>query len=138
MRNPPQFNSVFTTPDQSKIVIDPELFFSVDEKSAIESPHLSSIVFTDEIVLVAIKEFSHNSAACPDGIPASLLINCAAELAPIQAILLLCDLFKHTFSEGFILPLSREQPLFRFTRQETRLNHQTTAQFHLLLQYVRS
>ena len=104
MRNPPQFNSVFTTPDQSKIVIDPELFFSVDEKSAIESPHLSSIVFTDEIVLVAIKELSHNSAACPDGIPASLLINCAAELAPIQAILLLCDLFKHTFSEGFIPP----------------------------------
>ena len=42
-----QFNSVFTIPDQSKIVIDPELFFSVDEKSAIESPHLSSIVFTD-------------------------------------------------------------------------------------------
>ena len=36
-----QFNSVFTTPDQSKIVIDPELFFSVDEKSAIESPHLT-------------------------------------------------------------------------------------------------
>ena len=94
-----QFNSVFTTPDQSKIVIDPELFFSVDEKSAIESPHLSSIVFTDEIVLSAIKELSHNSAAGPDGIPASLLINCAAELAPI-----LCDLFKHTFSEGFIPP----------------------------------
>ena len=42
-----QFNSVFTIPDESKIVIDPELFFSVDEKSAIESPHLSSIVFTD-------------------------------------------------------------------------------------------
>ena len=58
-----QFNSVFTTPDQSKIVIDPELFFSVDEKSAIESPHLSSIVFTDEIVLLAIKELSHNYAA---------------------------------------------------------------------------
>ena len=38
-----QFNSVFTTPDQFKIVIDPELFFSVGEKSAmIESPHLSS------------------------------------------------------------------------------------------------
>ena len=55
-------------------------------------------------MLVAIKELSHNSAACPDGIPASLLINCAAELAPIQAILLLCDLFKHTFSEGFIPP----------------------------------
>ena len=37
-----QFNSVFTTPGQFKIVIDPELFFSVGEKSAIESPHLSS------------------------------------------------------------------------------------------------
>ena len=92
-----QLNSVFTIPDQSKIVIDPELFFSVDEKSAIESPHLSSIVFTDEIVLLAIKELV--SAASPDGIPASHLINCAAELAPI-----LCDLFKHTFSEGFIPP----------------------------------
>ena len=49
-----QFNSVFTTPDQSKIVIDPELFFSVDENSVNESPHLSTIVFTDEIVLLAI------------------------------------------------------------------------------------
>ena len=92
-----QFNSVFTTPDQSKIVIDPELFFSVDVNSVNESPHLSTIVFTEEIVLLAIKELSHNSAAGPDGIPAFLLINCAAELAP-----LLCDLFKHTFSEGFI------------------------------------
>ena len=44
-------------------------------------------------MLLAIKELSHNFAAGPDGIPASLLINCAAELAPI-----LCDLFKHTFS----------------------------------------
>ena len=69
-----QFNSVFTIPDQSKIVINPELFFSVDEKSAIESPHLSSIVFTDEIVLLAIKELSHNSAAGPDGIPAYIYI----------------------------------------------------------------
>ena len=94
-----QFNSVFNTPDQSKIVIDPELLFSVDENSAIESPHLSSIVFTDEIVLLAIKELSYNSAVRPDGIPPLLLINCAAELAPI-----LCDLFKHTFSEGFIPP----------------------------------
>ena len=50
-------------------------------------------------MLLAIKELSHISAAGPDGIPASLLINCAAELAPI-----LCDLFKHTFSEGFIPP----------------------------------
>ena len=55
-----QFNSVFTIPDQSKIVIDPELFFSVDEESAIESPHLSNIVFTDEIVLLVIKELSQN------------------------------------------------------------------------------
>ena len=39
------------------------------------------------------------SAAGPDGIPASLLIHCAAELAPI-----LCDLFKHTFSEAFTPP----------------------------------
>ena len=69
-----QFNSVFTTPDQSKIVIDSELFFSVDENSVNESPHLSTIVFTDEIVLLAIKELSHNSAAGPDGIPASLLL----------------------------------------------------------------
>ena len=129
-----QFNSVFTIPDQSKIVIDPVLLFSVDEKSAIESPHLSSIVFTDEIVLLVIKELSHNSAAGPDGILASLLINCAAELAPI-----LCDLFKHTFSEGFIPPsFKRAAIVLVFKRQETRLNHQTTAQFHLLLQCVRS
>ena len=88
-----------------------------------------------QIVLLAIKEISHNSAAGPDGIPASLLINCAVELAHIQ-----CKLFKHTFSEEFIPPppLSRKQPLFLFSRQVTRLKHETTAQFHLLLQYVRS
>ena len=56
-----------------------------------------------QIVLLAIKEISHNSAAGPDGIPASLLINCAVELAHIQ-----CKLFKHTFSEEFIPP-----PLFQ-------------------------
>ena len=116
-----QFNSVFTTPGQSKIVFDPKLFFSVDESSVNESPHLSTIVFTDEIVLLAIKELSYNSAAGPDGIPASLLINCAAELA-----LILCDLFKHTLSEGF-LPLSFKRaaivPVFKAGDKATPSNY---------------
>ena len=50
------------------------------------------------MIVDAIKELSPNSAAGPDGIPSSLLANCASEIAP-----LLRKLFAAPFLKGYIL-----------------------------------
>ena len=42
---------------------------------------------TESIIMDSIKELSPNSATGPDGIPASLLLNCASEHAPSLLIL---------------------------------------------------
>ena len=47
--------------------------------------------------MASIKELSENYVACPDGIPASLLLNCASELAPFLLIL-----FKQSLDSGVI------------------------------------
>ena len=49
------------------------------------------------MIIDAIRELSPNSAAGPDGIPSSLLINCASEIAP-----LLRKLFTASFLKGYI------------------------------------
>ena len=67
------FNSVFTTPLPNKQVTDPESFFSV--KSIIsqdDEVFLINTIITESIIIDSIKELSSNSAAGPDGIPASL------------------------------------------------------------------
>ena len=51
------------------------------------------------MIIDAIRELSPNSAAGPDGIPSSLLINCASEIAP-----LLRKLFTASFLKGYIPP----------------------------------
>ena len=43
---------------------------------------LINIIITESIIFNSIMELSSNSAAGPDGIPASILLNCASELAP--------------------------------------------------------
>ena len=56
---------------------------------------LTDINITESIII----ELSSNSAACPDGIPPSLLLNCAHELAPSLLIL-----FKQFLLSGVIAP----------------------------------
>ena len=91
------FDSVFTTPDPSKVIHDPKTFFT--EPPASDASYLTVINFSENVIIDAIKELSPNSAAGPDGIPASLLINCATEIAP----LLKC-IFTSSFSKGCIPP----------------------------------
>ena len=78
-----QFNSVFTMPLTNKQVTDPDSFFSVQSIiSHDDEVFLTNIIITESIIKDSIKELSANSAAGPDRIPASLLLNCASELAP--------------------------------------------------------
>ena len=60
---------------------------------------LTDITITESIIIDSIRELSSNSAAGPGGIPCSLLLNCAHELAPSLLIL-----FKQSISSGVIDP----------------------------------
>ena len=83
-----QFNSVFTTPHLNKHVFDPDVFFSVESITCQDDELLlTDITITESIIIDSIRELSSNSAAGPDGIPCSLLLNCAHELAPSLLIL---------------------------------------------------
>ena len=95
-----QFNGVFTTPLSNKQVIDPDVFFPV-ESIAYQADELilTDINITESIIIDSIRELSSNSAAGPNDIPPSLLLNCAHELAPSLLIL-----FKQSLLSGVIAP----------------------------------
>ena len=79
---------------------DPESFFSVESiTSQDDEVFLTNIIITESLIIDSIKELSSNSSAGPDGIPASLLLNCASELAPSLLIL-----FKQSLDSGVIDP----------------------------------
>ena len=88
-----QFNSVFTTPLPNKQVIDPDVFFSV-ESIAYQDDEL---FFTDIYHYLFYKGVLLKLFCGPDGIPCSLLLNCAHEPAPSLLIL-----FKQSLSSGVI------------------------------------
>ena len=95
-----QFNSLCTTPLPNKQVTDPDSFFSVESiTSQDDEVSLTNIIITKSLIIDSIKELSSNSAEGPDGIPASLLLNCASELAPSLLIL-----FKQSLDSGVIDP----------------------------------
>ena len=107
------FDSVFTTPDPTKIVLDPNSFFTNPPVS--DTSCLTDINFSESVIIDAIRELSPNSAAGPDGIPSSLLINCASEIAP-----LLSKLFTASFLKGYIPPSFKRAaivPIFKSTIQ---------------------
>ena len=89
------FDSVFTTPDPSKNVLDPNLFFTNPPIS--DTSCLTDINFSESVIIDAIRELSPNSAVGPDGIPSSLQINCASEIAPLSR-----KLFTASFLKGYI------------------------------------
>ena len=69
---------------------------------------LTDITFSDSTIIEAIKELSPNSAGGPDGIPTSLLINCAEEIAPVLKIVFLTfssSLIPTSFKEAAIIPV---------------------------------
>ena len=95
-----QFNSVFTTPHPNKQVFDPNVFFSVKSITCQDDELFhTDITITESIIIDSIRELSSNLAAGPDGIPCSLLLNCAHELAPSLLIL-----FNQSLSSGVIDP----------------------------------
>ena len=62
--------------------------------------YLTDIVLYEKNIIDAIQELSLTSAAGPDDLPSSLLVNCATELAPLLLIFL-----THSLSSG-VIPLS--------------------------------
>ena len=101
-----QFNSVFTSPITNMIVHDPVSFFSCQSDEC-----LTDIEITEQIIIDSIQELSSTSAAGPDGIPSSLLLKCAAEIAPALKVM-----FSQSLTHGFI-PSSLERaaitPVFK-------------------------
>ena len=64
---------------------------------------LTYIMLNEDIIIYAIYELSPNSAAGPDCVPSSLLVNCATELAPVSLLF-----FSHSLSHG-VIPKSWER-----------------------------
>ena len=90
-----QFNSVFTKPHSDKIVTNPS-FFSMSNTTDL---YLTDIVLPEKNIIDAIQELSPTSAAGPDGLPSSLLMNCSTELAPFLLLI-----FTHSLSSGVVPP----------------------------------
>ena len=117
-----QFNSVFTKPNPDMIVTNPFSFFhtqsSMNEDNEL---YLTNIVLSEKIIIEAIHELSTRSAAGPDGIPSSLLVNCATELAPLLLIV-----FTHSLSSGVVPPsfkLAAITPVFKSGDRTTPNNY---------------
>ena len=83
-----QFTSVSTIPDPQHIITDPVSFFTHEPNTGInKSLSLTDIMLNEDIIIEAVHELSPNSAAGPDCIPSSLLVNCATELAPVLLLI---------------------------------------------------
>ena len=77
------------------IVHDPASFFSCQSINPDEC--LIDIEITEQIIIDSINELTSTSAAGPDGVPSSLLLNCATEFAPVLKLM-----FSQSLTDGFI------------------------------------
>ena len=88
-------------------------------------------------IIEAIHELSTRSAAGPDGIPSSLLVNCATELAPLLLIV-----FTHSLSSGVVPPsfkLAAITPVFKSGDRTTPNNYRPislTSVFNKVLERI--
>ena len=87
--------------------------------------YLTDIVLSENIIIDAIQELSPTSAAGPDGLPSSLLVNCATELAPFLLIV-----FTHSLSSGVVPLVLNELQLLLSFNQVTGQSRVTTDLFH--------
>ena len=90
-----QFNSVFISHITNMIVHNPVSFFSCQSSNPDEC--LTDIEITEQSIIDSIQELSSTSAVGPDGVPSSLLLKCAAELAPALKLM-----FSQSLTHGFI------------------------------------
>ena len=74
---------MFTKPKQTSVT----LFLSYAITTREDDLFLTDIALSNSIIIEAIEEFYPNSAGGPDGIPTSLLVNCAEEPAPVLKII---------------------------------------------------
>ena len=113
------------------IVHDPVSFFSCQSSNHDEC--LTDIEITEQIIIDSIQELSSTSAAGPDGVPSSLLLKCAAELAPSLKVMFL----SHSL---MVLSLHhiKEQPLPRSSNQVPKPPHLIIGQYHSLLPLLKS
>ena len=96
---------------QTSVIKDPVTFF-LSHTTREDDLFLTDITLSDSIIMESIKELSPNSEGGPDGIPASLLINCAEGIAPALKII-----FSHSLSSSLIPNSFKKQLLFLFSSQ---------------------
>ena len=79
---------LYCIPDPQHIITDPVSFFTHEPNTGINKPlYLTDIMLNEDIIIEAIHELSPKSAAGPDCIPSSLLVNCVTELAPVLLLI---------------------------------------------------
>ena len=70
---------------------------------------LTDIELNEDIIIEAIHELSHNSAADPDCVPSSLLTNCATELALVLLLYFLnlshMELYQILVKRAAVIPI---------------------------------
>ena len=90
-----QFTNCFAMPDPQQIITNTVSLFAHEPNTGINK----SLFLTDIMLIIidAIHELSPNSAAGPDCVPSSLLVNCATELATVLLLIL-----SHSLSYGVI------------------------------------
>ena len=89
----------FTQPNYEKIVINPSSFSPSNHPWINLLNYFTDIVLSEDIIIEAIHELSPSSAAGPNGILSSLLVNCVTGLAP-----LLFKIFTHSLTSGVVPP----------------------------------
>ena len=110
-----QYESVYSEPQQDKIIYSPTDFFQVTAPLY----SISDINFTTHDIEEAIKEITSNAAAGPDQFPAMLLKKCATELSvPLHMM------FRRSLDSGVIpqqLKCAKVTPIYKGeSRAETK------------------
>ena len=120
-----QFNSAFSIPLSNKVVTDPVSFFAISNACYKKSEVLlTSINFSEQMIIDAISEISASSSPGPDGIQASFWKKCAIELAvPLQ--MFLYNLWSLVLFQNVL----RELQLFQFIRVVINHYRLITAQY---------
>ena len=98
---------MFTKPKQTSVIKDPVTFF-LSHTTREDDLFLTDITLSDSIIIEAIKELSPNSAGGSNGIPTSLLINCAEEIVPALKMIFSHSsviLIPTSFKETAIIPV---------------------------------
>ena len=78
-----QFISVLLSQILIALVLTHYFFHTQSSMNEDNELYLTNIVLSEKVIIEAIHELSTSSAAGPDGIPSSLLVNYATEQAPL-------------------------------------------------------